>query len=82
MGQYPFGFVIRLTEKFSQELLTLRGRDENILFTPLENFVIYGRGDIDRISIHYRKGVVKAPASLCEAGEAPCFLTGFTQSLF
>jgi hypothetical protein len=51
MGQYPFGFVIRLTEKFNQELLTLRGRDENILFTPLESFVVYGRGDIDRISI-------------------------------
>jgi len=51
-------------------------------FTPLESFGTYGRDDIDRISIHYRKGEVKAPASLCEAGQAPTFLTGFTQSLF
>jgi prepilin-type N-terminal cleavage/methylation domain-containing protein len=37
-------------------------------FTPLESPAIYSGGDIDEISIPYRKGGVKAPS----------FLTGFT----
>ena len=41
-------------------------------FTPLESPAIYGRDDIDKILIPYRKGGVKAPS----------FLTGFTPNLF
>jgi hypothetical protein len=37
------------------------------VFTPLENPAIYGGDNIDRISVPYRKGGVKAPY----------FLTGF-----
>jgi preprotein translocase subunit SecF len=37
-------------------------------FTPLESSTIYGKDEIDKISIPYRKGEVKAPS----------FLTGFT----
>jgi len=40
------------------------------LFTPLESPAIYGGDDINKASIHYRKGGVKAPS----------FLTGFTES--
>ena len=41
----------------------------DVSFTPLESPAIYSGDDIDRISISYRKGGVKAPS----------FLTGFTQ---
>jgi len=40
------------------------------LFTPLESPAIYGGDDINKVSIPYRRGGVKAPS----------FLTGFTKS--
>jgi len=40
------------------------------LFTPLESPAIYGGDDINKVSIPYRRGGVKAPS----------FLTGFTKN--
>ena len=46
--------------------LSLEQRQEpsNSKFTPLENPTIYGGDSIDRMSIPYKKGGVKAPSFL------------------
>jgi hypothetical protein len=56
-----------MTPKIPPFKLVVKFKAWHSNFTPLENPIIYGGDDIDKILIPYRKGGVKAPY----------FLTGF-----
>jgi hypothetical protein len=63
----PAGIVLKCNPAAEQRGIISNGVNRIVPFTPLESPTIYGGDDINKASIPYIKGRVKAP-----------FLTGFT----